>query len=146
MESKQQQQPAAAVQQPPREHPNIINVSNKRGFKFYIDLGKNLLNEHDWIEFQALGNAISTAVQSAESLVRYNYGQIKEIQTKTISLDSEREKGQQIKKAKLFIRLEKNAKFTENYAEYAKIKAERDQARAAKKEATPAATTTASPQ
>ncbi len=59
MESKPSQ---PVAQQKPRENPNIINVSNKRGFKFYIDLGKNLLNEHDWIEFQALGNAISTAV------------------------------------------------------------------------------------
>lgn len=55
----------------PRENPNIINVSNKRNQNFYVFLGKQLLKEHDWIEFQALGNAVSTAVMSAENLVRY---------------------------------------------------------------------------
>jgi DNA-binding protein len=56
--------------QQPRENPNIINVSNKRNQNFYVFLGKQLLKEHDWIEFQALGNAVSTAVMSAENLVR----------------------------------------------------------------------------
>lgn len=54
----------------PRENPNIINVSNKRNQNFYVFLSKQLLKEHEWIEFQALGNAVSTAVMSAENLVR----------------------------------------------------------------------------
>lgn len=57
--------------QAPRENPNIINVSNKRNQNFYVFLGKQLLKEHEFIEFQALGNAVSTAVMSAENLVRY---------------------------------------------------------------------------
>lgn len=54
----------------PRENPNIINVSNKRNQNFYVFLGKQLLKEHAWIEFHALGNAVSTAVMTAENLVR----------------------------------------------------------------------------
>jgi DNA-binding protein len=67
MESKQ----GGEVTKQPRENPNIINVSGKRNQNFYVFLGKQLLKEHDWIEFQALGNAVSTAVMSAENLVRY---------------------------------------------------------------------------
>jgi hypothetical protein len=33
-------------------------------------MGKQLLKEHGEIEFQALGNAVSIAVMSAENLVR----------------------------------------------------------------------------
>ncbi len=58
-------------QQQPREPSNIINVSNKRNSKFYVYLGKQILNENfDTIEFHALGNAVSTAVMAAENLVR----------------------------------------------------------------------------
>jgi DNA-binding protein len=56
-------------------------VSNKRNQNFYVFLGKQLLKEHDWIEFQALGNAVSTAVMSAENLVRNQYAVFKEIKT-----------------------------------------------------------------
>lgn len=117
----------------PRENPNIINVSNKRNQNFYVFLGKQLLKEHDWIEFQALGNAVSTAVMSAENLVRNNYANFKEIKTQTITM--EREKDGQQKKAKLFIRLEKHADFDANIANFEKIKAENEKAVGAKKAA-----------
>ena len=50
--------------------PNVISVSNKRNSKFYVYLGKQLLKEHETIQLEALGNAVSTSVQSAENLVR----------------------------------------------------------------------------
>ena len=50
---------------------NLINVSNKRNAKFYVYLGKQILKEHNTIELHALGNAVSTSVQAAENLVRY---------------------------------------------------------------------------
>ena len=54
----------------PRENPNIIHVSNKRNKKLYLFLGKQLLKEHGWIELQALGKAITIAVETADALVR----------------------------------------------------------------------------
>ena len=54
-----------------KKNDNQINVSNKKNANFYVFLGKKYLEEHETIEMQALGNAISTSAIAAENLVRY---------------------------------------------------------------------------
>ena len=84
---------------------NQINVSNKKNANFYVFLGKKYLEEHEVIEFHALGNAVSTSVIAAENLVRNEYATFKEIKTKTIQVQGERGEA---KKAKLFIILQRH--------------------------------------
>jgi hypothetical protein len=50
---------------------NFINVSTNRVANFYVFLSKMRLKEHELIEVHALGNAVPTAVMTAENLVRY---------------------------------------------------------------------------
>ena len=52
------------------QNSNQINVSTKKNPNFYVFLGKKYLEEHENIEFHALGNAVSTSVIAAENLVR----------------------------------------------------------------------------
>ena len=54
----------------PTNPPNLINVSTKKNTNFYVFLGKKLLEEHETIELNALGNAVSVSVIAAENLVR----------------------------------------------------------------------------
>ena len=100
---------------------NQINVSNKRNQNFYVYLGKQFLETHPTIEFHALGNAVSAAVMAAENLVRNNYAEMEQINTKTISLESENGES---KKAKLLITLRKHKDFEENMKKFEEIKKE----------------------
>jgi hypothetical protein len=56
----------------PNNNPaNYITVSTNRVSNFYVFLSKMRLKEHELIEVHALGNAVPTAVMTAENLVRY---------------------------------------------------------------------------
>ena len=86
-------------------------------------MGKKYLEEHEEVEFHALGNAVSTSVIAAENLVRNGYATFQQIKTKTITVQSQRGEG---KKAKLFIVLRRHKDFQENMEKFNKIKEEND--------------------
>ena len=52
---------------------NQINVSNRKNKSFYVFLGKKILEKHNDLIMNALGNATTTAVIAAETLVRNGY-------------------------------------------------------------------------
>ena len=47
---------------------NIINVSVKRNFAFYVFLAKKYLETFETVEFHSLGQSCPLAVQAAENL------------------------------------------------------------------------------
>jgi hypothetical protein len=49
---------------------DTINVSSRRDFKFFVDIGKKSLEKFETVTLHALGNAISTSVIAAENLVK----------------------------------------------------------------------------
>ena len=67
MESKQGAATRGGNQDKPQ---NVILVSSKRKTNFYVNLAKKLFQDHESIEFHALGNAISMSVMATENLVR----------------------------------------------------------------------------
>ena len=69
---------------------NEINVSNRKNQSFYVFLGKKILEKHDTVVMNALGNATSIAVIAAESLVRNGYADYIKIETKTIDVEQSR--------------------------------------------------------
>ena len=103
---------------------NVLNVSYKRNMNFYVNLSKNYLKDFASIELHALGEATTIAVQVAENLERHEYATLKSITTKTVNLP--RREGGEVRKAKLFIVLEKSAKFEEKIEMFNKIKEEND--------------------
>ena len=103
---------------------NVLNVSYKRNMNFYVNLSKNYLKDFASIELHALGEATTIAVQVAENLERHEYATLKSITTKTVNLP--RREGGEVRKAKLFIVLEKNPKFEEKIEMFNKIKEEND--------------------
>ena len=107
---------------------NIINVSLNRGFTFYVFLAKKFLEDFDTIELHSLGAATSTAVQTAENLIRHEYATMDVIRTDTI--DIERKDGESQKKAKLFITLKKGPNFEKAIAEFEKIREAKETAEA----------------
>ena len=83
------------------------------------------------MEFHALGNATGICVMAAESLQRNEYGIIKSIQTKTVTLDGR--DGREAKKAKLLILVDRHPKFFDNMKRFQAIKEENEMLREGKK-------------
>ena len=88
---------------------NIINVSSKRNFTFYVFLAKKYLEDFDTVELHSLGQSCPLAVQAAENLARHGYANLQKIHTDTIAVD--RQDGTTGSKAKLFITMKKTDKF-----------------------------------
>uniref|UniRef100_A0A7S3N0X9 DNA/RNA-binding protein Alba-like domain-containing protein n=1 Tax=Strombidium inclinatum TaxID=197538 RepID=A0A7S3N0X9_9SPIT len=105
------------------ENSNHINVSVKKNPNFYVFIGKKYLLDHETIELQALGNAVSTSVIAAENLVRNNYAEFAEIKTKTIIVQGQRGDS---KKAKLFITLKRSKDFFENMKKFEEIRTQNE--------------------
>ena len=103
---------------------NQINVSTKKNPNFYVFLGKKYLEEHETVEMHALGNAVSISVIAAENLVRNDYATFSEIKTKTINVEGA--KGDNSKKAKLFITLKRSPNFFENMEKFNKVREENE--------------------
>ena len=49
---------------------NIISISNKRDWRFYVYLAKIFLKKFDSVELKALGNSADICVQVSESMAR----------------------------------------------------------------------------
>ena len=110
---------------------NVLNVSYKRNMNFYVNLSKNYLKDFASIELHALGEATTIAVQVAENLERHQYATLKSIHTETVQLP--RREGGEVRKAKLFIVLEKSSKFEEKVELFNKIKEENERNLGAKR-------------
>ena len=99
---------------------NQINVSNRKNQQFYVYLCKKILEKHNELVLHALGNATTTSVIAAESLVRNGYAEYVSLETKTINVEESKndrdEKGQPrlVKRAKLLITLKKSKDFELN--------------------------------
>ena len=127
---------------------NQINVSNRKNQQFYVYLSKKILEKHDQLFLHALGNATTTSVIAAESLVRNGYAEYVNMQTKTIDVEESRRnrggkpEGQPrlVKRAKLIITLKRSANFEENMKKSAEIKEENEKYIAAEKAQREAAT------
>jgi len=68
--------------------PNIINLSKRRNVTFYMFLAKKIFPDYATVELHALEDAITTAVITAESLVRYGYATVNKIETMKVEVDS----------------------------------------------------------
>ena len=119
---------------------NQINVSNRKNQQFYVYLCKKVLEKHDDLVLHALGNATTTSVIAAESLVRNGYAEYVSLETKTIKVEeSKAEEGDQkeqklVQRAKLLITLKKSANFEENMKKSQEIKEENEKYIAKEKE------------
>ena len=100
---------------------NIINVSVKRNFAFYVFLAKKYLETFETVELHSLGQSCPLAVQAAENLARHGYATLERIYTDTISVD--RQDGTTGSKAKLFITMKKTKEFDRLNAEWEKERA-----------------------
>ena len=114
---------------------NQINVSNRKNQQFYVYLSKKILEKHDELILHALGNATTTSVIAAESLVRNGYADYVKMETKTIDVEESRknknssakpEESRTVKRAKLIVTLKKSANFDENMKKSAEIKEENE--------------------
>mgnify|MGYP001002735780 FL=1 len=117
---------------------NQINVSNRKNKSFYVFLAKKILEKHDDLVMNALGNASTISVMAAESLVRNGYAEYAKLETQTIDVeqnrggrkggkegDAEAPKTTQ-RVSKLLITLKKSKDFDKNMAAFAKIKEENE--------------------
>ena len=102
---------------------NIINVSSKRNFTFYVFLAKKYLEDFETVELHSLGQSCPLAVQAAENLARHGYATLEKIYTDTISVD--RQDGTTGSKAKLFITMRKTKEFDSINAAWEKEREER---------------------
>ena len=93
------------------------------------------MEKHDELVLHALGNATTTSVIAAESLVRNGYGEYVSMHTKTIDVEESRrnragskteEEPRLVKRAKLIITLKRSANFAENMKKSAEIKEENE--------------------
>ena len=106
---------------------NEINVSTRKNQSFYVFLGKKILEKHNTIVMNALGNATTVAVIAAESLVKNGYAEYSKLETKTINVEQNNRNGKQertVSKAKLMITLTKSKNFDKNLAKFAHIREE----------------------
>ena len=113
----------------PREEqtvgPRIINVSANRNFSFFVYQAKKfykVATEKPVVELHAIGSAISIAVQAAEALVKYDYATYASIRTDKVEV--ERDNGNKLSRAKLFITLNKSDKFDAAFEEFEKKREE----------------------
>ena len=97
---------------------NIINVSSKRNFTFYVFLAKKYLETFETVEFHSLGQSCPLAVQAAENLARHGYATLERIYTDTIAIS--REDGSSGSKAKLFITMKKTKEFDKKNQDWEK--------------------------
>ena len=105
------------------ESEHIINVSTQKNFTFFVYLAKKFLESNDVVELHALGSAIISAVQAADTLIKHEYTTLDKIFTNSIMLD--RQDGGKIKKAKLYIHLKKAPTFDDAVAKFEKEREER---------------------
>ena len=130
---------------------NQINVSNRKNKSFYVFLAKKILEKHDDLVMNALGNASTISVMAAESLVRNGYAEYAKLETQTIDVeqnrggrkggkegDAEAPKTTQ-RVSKLLITLKKSKDFDKNMAAFAKIKEENEKMMEAEKAGKPTA-------
>ena len=100
-------------------------------------MSKKILEKHDELVLHALGNATTTSVIAAESLVRNGYADYVSMNTKTIDVEesrrnrgsnnkAEEEQPRLVKRAKLIITLKKSGNFEENMKKSAEIKVENE--------------------
>ena len=115
--------------------PRIINVSANRNFSFFVYQAKKFFHvctEKPVVEMHAIGSAISIAVQAAEALVKYEYATYVSIRTDKVDVD--RENGNKLSRAKLFITLNKSDKFDKAFAEFEKKREETEAEKAKEQE------------
>ena len=118
---------------------NQINVSNRKNKSFYVFLGKKILEKYDEVILNALGNATTTAVIAAESLVRNGYAEYVRVETKTIDVEQSRRRPDDtevegeaeaakvtVARAKLLLTLKKSPHFDENMKKFAEIREENE--------------------
>ena len=99
--------------------PRIVNVSANRSFSFFVYQAKKFFKvaeEKPIVELHAIGSAISVAVQAAETLIKYGYATYAEIRTDRVEVD--RENGNKLQRAKLFITLNKSDDFDKAWEDF----------------------------
>ena len=107
---------------------NSVNVSMRKDKSFFIFVGKKILEKHGDLVLNALGNATTTAVITAESLVRNGYAEYVNLETKTISVEQNQgrddRKPSNVNRAKLIITLKKSKDFDKNLKKFNEIREE----------------------
>ena len=114
---------------------NQVNVSNRKNKSFYVFLGKKILEKHDTLVMNALGNATSISVMAADTLVRNGYAVYTKMETHTISVEQTRDDAAKgtVQRAKLILTLKKSKDFDENMRKFAEIREENEKLDAAEK-------------
>ena len=107
--------------------PRIVNVSASRNFSFFVFQAKKFFKvavEKPVVELHSIGSAIPIAVQTADTLVKHGYATMAEIRTDQVEVD--RQSGEKLTRAKLFITLNKSKGFDAAWEEFEKSKEERE--------------------
>ena len=134
MESKDTSQTPAGEDKELKIDSNQVNVSNRKNQSFYVYLSKKILEQHSDLVLHALGNATTTSVIAAESLVRNGYADYVSMETKTIEVEESRGRRRGgpstggegnvrlVKRAKLIITLKRSKDFHANMKKFQEIK------------------------
>ena len=120
-ETKREERPEQTI------GPRIVNVSASRSFSFFVYQAKKfwkVCTENPIVEMHSIGSAISVAVQASDSLVKHGYAEYVEIRTDQVDVD--RDSGNTLKRAKLFITLKKADGFDKAYEAFEKAREERE--------------------
>jgi hypothetical protein len=92
---------------------NVLQVSSKKGFRFYIFLSKIFLKTYEEIELHALGQATGMCARLGESLQREELGEITSIKTSTFIPKQSVNRPRRGKKIKLIVKIHRSDKFSE---------------------------------
>ena len=109
---------------------NQINISNRKNSAFFIYLCKQTLVKYDEIVLHAIGNASTTSLNTAQGLVTNGYADFIKVETKTIQIDrryaDDQDQPREVKRAKLFIHLQKSKTFDAQMEKFNLIKVENE--------------------
>jgi len=92
---------------------NILQISSKRGHRFYIFLSKIFLKTFEEIELHALGQATGMCARLGESLQREGLANITTIATSTFVPKNTRKGPRRSKKIKMIVKVHRAEKFDE---------------------------------
>jgi hypothetical protein len=92
---------------------NILQISTRRGHRFYTFLAKIFLKSFEDVEFHALGQATGMCARLAESMQRLGFATITKIQTNTHMPKQTLNGPRRYKKIKMIIKMHRDENFEE---------------------------------
>ena len=116
-EPQEEQEEPQMEQQPKKEKKllspttNILQISTRRGHRFYMFLAKIFMKSFEEVELHALGQATGMCTRLAESLQRLGFGAITKIETHTHQPKQTLNGPRRYKKIKMIIKILRSENF-----------------------------------